>query len=88
MVATLVEGCRHRTTSLRPTLGHAGRGDRAGTPSDGGGCRQVVCACHAYTGSNPVPATLPLGTVRRACLDQLRRRDVLGGLIHEYEYAA
>jgi hypothetical protein len=44
MVATLVEGCRHRT-----------------------------------------PARV--GTVRRECLDQLRR-DVLGGLIHEYEYAA
>jgi len=53
----------------------------------GDGATTCKIAGIAYTGSNPVPATLPLGTVRRECLDQLRR-DVLGGLIHEYEYAA
>ena len=37
--------------------------------------------------ATPVPS-VNAGPVGAAAVSQLRRRDVLGGLIHEYEYAA
>jgi putative transposase len=37
--------------------------------------------------ATPVPS-VGADPIRAAAVGQLRRRDVLGGLIHEYEYAA